>query len=434
MTALRNRTAAPALDACLYGAALTFALSLAVSSDFVTFRTWARFATPGYGVALLATIGLAGARASGRVSEAGQQRARRGILALCAVCVCVAPLVFMAHARLTSGPDYAQSEVVIVESAAGAAVEGHDPYDIRFTSPELDGRMPGIRQHFPYLPGMLAFGLPRVLDPSSLWSDARVWFALFTLVAVATALRRTTVTEDGALRAWQVLVVMPPGALALASGGDDLPVIAMCLASAAALDRDRVGRSAVWVAAAAMVKLTAWPFLFAIAVALWVRGHARRALMVTVAPVLLTLWLLVRAPGAGNDLLAYPLHRTALESPADDPTLGAAVQDWTSASPSAAAAVSICLPLLLAMSVLILAARRGWLSSSRLSSKACAFAGALYCFVLALAPAWRPGYIAYPVNAILWALLLRQPPGVGVSGPRLRHNAGDGEEPAYQGG
>ena len=66
--------------------------------------------------------------------------------------------------------------------------------------------------------------------------------------------------------------------------------------------------------------------------------------MVTVAPVLLLLWLLVRAPSAGSDLSAYPMHLTALESPADDPTLGTAVQDWTSASPPVAAAVSSVCP------------------------------------------------------------------------------------------
>jgi hypothetical protein len=47
----------------------------------------------------------------------------------------------------------------------------------------LVARPIATKTHFPYLPGMLAFGVPRALDGRSPLADARVWFALVTLAA-----------------------------------------------------------------------------------------------------------------------------------------------------------------------------------------------------------------------------------------------------------
>ena len=42
--------------------------------------------------------------------------------------------------------------------------------------------------YLPYQPGMVAFGLPRALFGVAWWTDARVWFALVTAVAIASQL------------------------------------------------------------------------------------------------------------------------------------------------------------------------------------------------------------------------------------------------------
>src|SRR5207248_2205209 len=60
---------------------------------------------------------------------------------------------------------HAQSEVIVTEEAARALVAGRDPYAATFVHGPLAARPLGTRTHFPYLPGMLAFGLPRAVLP-----------------------------------------------------------------------------------------------------------------------------------------------------------------------------------------------------------------------------------------------------------------------------
>src|SRR5262249_33106719 len=148
----------------------------------------------------------------------------------------VVPLALEAHWRndpsrapASALHPYGASEIVVTEGAADALVHGRDPYSTKFTSPELDGRSPSTGQHFPCLPGMLEFGLPRALVPDTPWSDARFFFLAATLAAAAFTARRWRAPPGHRLRALQVLIVLPTGAAALATGGDDVPVLALCL-------------------------------------------------------------------------------------------------------------------------------------------------------------------------------------------------------------
>src|SRR5262249_60797054 len=103
-------------------------------------------------------------------------------------------------------------------------LRGRDPYSAHLGSSELAGREPSIAQHFPYLPGMAAFGLPRALLGKAWWTDARIFFALVTALAAAAALWSWPAPAEQRLRALQVLLVLPTGALVLVAGGADVPV------------------------------------------------------------------------------------------------------------------------------------------------------------------------------------------------------------------
>ena len=86
---------------------------------------------------------------------------------------------------------------------------------------------------------MALFGLPRAIAGDAWWTDARIWFALATaaaLVAAVATLRRTGHRPTGSdrpgrdsalVRAVQLATVLPICALTLATGGDDLPVLAL---------------------------------------------------------------------------------------------------------------------------------------------------------------------------------------------------------------
>ena len=63
--------------------------------------------------------------------------------------------------------------------------------------------------------------------------------ALVTLALLAGALWLARAPPDRTLRAVQVFVVLPTGALFLAGGGDDLPVLAISLFGVAAVAQRR---------------------------------------------------------------------------------------------------------------------------------------------------------------------------------------------------
>ena len=107
---------------------------------------------------------------------------------------------------------------------------------------------PTYESFFPYLPLMTVFGLPtsttsRSGSPtpgsSSAWSPC--------VAAVALALCRAP--SERRVRALQVLTVLPTAALPLATGGDDMPIVAFLLlawCSPNAADPARAGWCSGW--------------------------------------------------------------------------------------------------------------------------------------------------------------------------------------------
>src|SRR6185437_5133229 len=132
-------------------------------------------------------------------------------------------LVVQAVQRAGGRTGRAQEEVLVVEHMGERLIAGGTPY----LGPDAIAALaPGDRLmgYSPYQPGMAVFGVPRALAGDFWWTDARVWFAVAAVAALVAAVR---ITRD--VRATQAATVLPLCALTLATGGDDLPVLALCL-------------------------------------------------------------------------------------------------------------------------------------------------------------------------------------------------------------
>jgi hypothetical protein len=392
-------------DALLYGASAVFAAQVLGSSSMLRNRTWAELASPAYAGAAVAALLLAALAA--RLGDARLLRARVALAVLVLVGAVAMPLALAAQWRAdpSRAPasalhPYGSSEIVVTEGAAQAFVHGRDPYSTRFTSPELDGRSPSTGEHFPYLPGMIAFGLPRALVPDSPWSDARFFFLAATLAAGAFALRRWRAPPGHRLRALQVLVVLPTGAAALVTGGDDVPVLALCLLALVLFDRQRHAASAAAAAGAALLKLTAWPLLLVLAV-------PSRRIRVAAGSVAAAL-LVVAAAGPTafvDDVLLFPTGLTNLPSPASTTTLGSMMIAPVQGSPYRVLITLALLAVALGVTVLVLRA----LAFRRAigAPEAAAAAAVVLLALIVLAPVARAGYVVYPFDLFAWAVLLR---------------------------
>ncbi|GAB3949953.1 hypothetical protein GCM10027614_49560 [Micromonospora vulcania] len=139
------------------------------------------------------------------------------------------PLLWQSIERAAGRTDRAQEEVLVVEQAGSRLLEHGTPY---LGHDAIASLPPGeqLLGYTPYQPGMALFGLPRALI-DTWWTDARVWFAVATALALAlavAALRTTPATANSPrggtlLRGIQAATVLPICALTLATGGDDLP-------------------------------------------------------------------------------------------------------------------------------------------------------------------------------------------------------------------
>jgi len=412
-----------AWDVVVYGGSLAFSCWLFATSSFHTYRSWAEVAAPVYAGGVVASV-LAAAwllhrrqRSAGMLVQTLARRVRAFVVAAVTLGACVVPTALGVARRADLSADYAQSEVAVIESAARLLLSGANPYSAVFDSSELVGRAEGIAHHFPYLPGMALFGVPRALH-DAVWTDARVFLLLATLILGAVALRR--LQSSVRVGVWQVLVAAPTGALALASGGDDLPVIALSLLALSLLAEGRTRSAVAVVLAAACIKQLAWPLLLGVLLSLRTRRDVGRALRLCLVPLIL-LAAIMTTPGAADDLVLYPLGLTAEDSPVQGRTPGAYVLDLLAHDlPRGARFAVITFVMLTAVVVAELSVRAfvRRIDSSTPDAVAVGAAirfGVFLAVLIAAAPITRPGYLLYPVNALVWALAL----GRGRSSPRL---------------
>jgi hypothetical protein len=391
----RGLAPAAAVDALLYGSSALFALRIA-DSEFVRNRLWADFALPSYALGATVSALLAAGLLRRRIDGA-----RVAVAALVLAGAVAAPLAAEVRGRADSGAMYVASEVVVTECAAAAVAHGADPYSAPLDSAGC-ARSRHVVGHFPYLPGMTVFGLPRALLSSGLLTDARLFFLAVTLIATAAAFAFWRGPPGRRLRALQLLLVLPTGAAALVVGGDDLPVLALSVLALVLFARGRPAGSAAAVGTAALLKFTAWPLLLALATA----AHARdrhRISPLALAPFAVLLCLLPAAaasPSAfADDVIMFPQGLASQRSPADSTTVGSLLVGATP-YPRLTTWLLFVVALVVSAALLVRLARSG-------GNDPAAAAGAILLVLVLLAPVARSGYVVYPLELGAWSLLLR---------------------------
>ena len=404
-----------ALDLGLYLVSAAFAGVTAATSTLMPHRAWGSVAVWGYAAAALATLVLL-AMAPVRANKTTVARIRAVITALAAVAVAIVPLVGQAVERAGGRLDRAQEEVVVIELAGQRLLDTGTPYLERAAIAALPDpeRLLG---YLPYQPGMALFGLPRALSGDAWWTDARVWFAIVTAAAllgsltllrgsIASNFAGSVATDDGRrgpllIRAAQVATVLPLCALTLATGGDDLPVLALCLLALGYAARHRLGVAGLVIGVASALKLFAWPVLLVLGVYAFTRGRiGRYAAGALGLPALTLLPAVLLDPAAViENVLRFPLGQGLVTSPAQSPFPGHLIAEGLPAGRPIATALILVAGLAIAIGLI----RRPPAGAGTTSLWA---GGGLLALIL-LMPSTRFGYLLYPAAFLVWSPALR---------------------------
>jgi hypothetical protein len=301
--------------------------------------------------------------------------------------------------------------VSVIERSATYISQGKDPYRSYYKDGRVIDAVPGVPAYesfFPYFPLMGVFGLPSAeTHERSDLSDARIVMSLMTVLASIAALFMLRTSREKKIRVAQVLIALPTGALFLATGGDDMPILALMLLSVAALQRRATTTAGVSLGVAAAMKLTAWPMAVGALlvaydqkgrrawgrIALWIAG----IVAVTVIPFIL------KAPWAFIvNVFAFPLGLAHVASPAASDLPGHILTTWWPPLGHVLAPVSLLIAGYFGARYL----RRHWpLSLSKLLGMLSLF----FLLLMCVASATRIGYVIYPINLALWAWVVREP-------------------------
>jgi hypothetical protein len=205
------------------------------------------------------------------------------------------------------------------------------------------------------------------------------------------------------LQVFQIFAVVPTGALLMATGGDDLPVVALMLLAVVLAQGGRAGSSGLVLGLAAATKQTAWvlvPFLLLAArdgLGRPARGRASAGFAAVVLPFVLP-FLMWRPAAFIEDVVKFPLGLGRQRSAAETPTLGS----WLVRTfPSARAPLTLVLVSIVVAAAVVLVLR-----GRRTPTGAARSAGLVFLLALVLTPAGRVGYLVYPVNLLAWSWLL----------------------------
>jgi hypothetical protein len=394
------------LDLLFYLVSLVFAAASAVFSEFYGYRVWGNFASAGYLLAVVLT-GLAPLSSTGTTVSSRLLASRWTPVAVAGLFAGVVPLLVLIFRR---SPDFvwgrwpwsfpAQPEVWVVERSADLLLTNGTPY------PDLTllDRPPHPDDYTPYGPSMTVFGLPRALFGDGAFTDARVAFAVASVLIVALALAVLGRPRVPVLAA-QLAVVSPLTLLTITVAGDDIPVIALIVLATALVYTARPGWAGVVCAVVATMKLTALPALAVLAVAVLAyrggrRGAADLAIflgtivaagIVVVVPV-----YLVDPASFVEHVILYPAGLGMAGSPAESPLPGHLIAQLGPVGHA------VSLAMLAAAACAIV----GWLVLRPPRDPAAAtlrIATGLGAAII-LAPATRWGYVVYPL-ALLGAMV-----------------------------
>ncbi|MEU8332409.1 glycosyltransferase family 87 protein [Micromonospora sp. NPDC048839] len=403
-----------AVDLSLYAVSTIFAAITAVTSTLLPHRAWGAVAAVGYLVATLAVLTQLLLRRHHPTARLVGLGARWTITGLTWAGTALLPLLWQSIERANGRTDRAQEEVLVVEHAGTRLLEHGTPY----LGPDAIAALPPGEQllgYTPYQPGMAMFGLPRALA-DTWWTDSRVWFAVGTALALTlavTALRTTPATalpapaahrrDSALLRGVQAATVLPICALTLATGGDDLPVLALCLLALALAAAGRPGRAGLAVGLAGALKLFAWP----VALVLIVWGLTRRAGTRVAAGAIglpvaaLIPAILVDRDALTENVLRFPLGHGLVTSPAQSPFPGYLIATALPAGRLVAATLLVAAGAAIAVRL----ARR----PPRTAVATALISGYGLLAAIALMPSTRFGYLLYPMALLTWAPALHRP-------------------------
>jgi Glycosyltransferase family 87 len=372
-----------AADVALYGLSGAFALVTALTSTLLPHRAWGAIAAWVYLAAFLVVVTQLVLR---------RPRFRMALTWVTWAGAALLPLVVQAVQRAGGRTDRAQEEVLVAEHMGQRLAETGSPY---LGADAIRALPPGeqLLGYAPYQPGMAVFGLPRAAFGDAWWTDARIWFALVTAGALVAAVR---LLRNHPVRAVQFATVLPICALTLATGGDDLPVLALCLLALACCATDRFAAAGPAVGAAAALKLFAVPVLVVLLVLALTTGNLRRF-----APGALGIPLLALIPAAVDgdafveNVIRFPLGHGIVTSPAQSPFPGYLIAQTLPGGRYVAAALLVATGLAIAAMLI----RRPPVTAAT----AALFCGYGLLAAILLMPTTRFGYLLYPLALLVWS-------------------------------
>ena len=454
-------------DAFLYGMSALFAGVTALAVGIPLYRQWGQLAVGPYTVATVLMVVVARRRSTrpplvpvadcdtdpdgeAERSDAGDaptataattwyrplhrwRTARLAAVVIVLVGATVVPLALeVVWAAQGNAALHVQPEVLVVERAGIRAAHGQDPYQVVDRQGHIlirQSAIPVYELYYPYLPGMVVFGFSSGSKVEARLTDARIQFLLFTLLITCIALSRIRPSTDARTRSFQAMSVLPTAALPLATGGDDMPVVALMLLGLVALQRRRPVLAGLALGAASTLKFTAWPLVFlALFAATDLKG--RRAIgryivavLALVVPVVFPVAVLNPSAFIDN-VIKFPLGLAGVASPAASALPGHLL---VSAFPGIHRTYVI-VAVILGLAVL---ARRLIRNPPGNAAAVTSLAGWVMLIAILLAPATRVGYVLYPINLFLWAWMFRRAEDpLQVMPPPASDDTGDGQLPS----
>jgi hypothetical protein len=398
------------VDVALYAASTVFALLTSHNVTLPPHGAWGRMATAGYAAATVLAVVQLILRRFDRIQRLTGTAARAVLTAATFAATALFPLVVEAWQRAGGRTDRAQDEVFVIEAGGERLWHTGTPYLDHATIMAMPSSE-RLDAYLPYQPGMALYGLPRAALGVHWWTDARIWFAVTLIVTLLAAVRlirsapRPAPDPDrdpALLRAVQSATVLPICALTLATGGDDLAILGLCLLAFAFAARDRFGASGVLVGIAGAMKLFAWPVaLVLLALAVRRRGPVvRYALGAIGLPILVLIPAFAVDQGAAIDnVVKFPLGLTKIPSPAASPFPGHLIAD----NVTGGKAIATALLLLAAAGIAVWLIRR----PPRTAGDAAVVSAWGLLAAIAFIPATRFGYLLYPAVYAVWAPALR---------------------------
>lgn len=423
-TGQRSPRAGLRLDLFVYLVSLSFAAGTALFSEFYGYRVWGNFASVGYLLAAALTCLTLFSR-TGLADASRPLRSRWTPVAIAGLLAGIVPMLVLVFRR---SPGFvwgnwpwsfpAQPEVWVIERSARLLLEEGTPY------PDLSllDRAAHPDDYTPYGPSMTVFGLPRALLGDGALTDARIAFALGSVLVIALALALLGWPRVPLLAA-QLAAVSPLTLLTLVVAGDDVAVVALIVLATVLAFRVGPAWTGLVCAVVATMKLTALPavavLLVVVAARRGARGLAVAAGTLVAATAAITLPVLLVDPASFVEhVVLYPAGLGEASSPAASPLPGHLVAQLGTVGHTVAL-------VLLATAACVIAA---WLVLRPPRDPADAtlrIATGLGAAIL-LAPATRWGYLVYPL-ALSGAMIGFAALGAAVDEDRA--TAGPTDEP-----